>query len=55
MPTCATCDYCKKKLNPFVKLIDWSGRKYHKVCYKKKENMEAGEYIMNEYLKTLLK
>jgi hypothetical protein len=42
------CLSCGKKL----KLInmDWRTRKYHKTCYKKKQDIEAGEAILIEYL-----
>lgn len=42
------CLSCNKKL----KLInmDWRTRKYHKKCYKLKQELEAGDAILMEYL-----
>jgi hypothetical protein len=42
------CLSCGKKL----KLInmDWRNRKYHKACWKRKQDIEAGEAILIEYL-----
>ena len=42
------CLSCKKKLT-LIKM-DWTSRKYHKKCWKLKQELEAGDFLLYDYL-----
>lgn len=53
------CLYCKKKLKPLKRTVDWQNRKFHKKCYfeylvyldiKQEYEQETGRKIPDRYV-----
>ena len=48
------CNLCHTRLRPFTKHLDWSGREYHKKCFKslniKKLNCITCFYCGEDYV-----
>ncbi len=49
VPTNAKCEYCNKGLKKFVVWKDWSNRKLHYSCYKKKQEDIALLEVLKQY------
>lgn len=43
------CLYCKKPLRKFTKTYDWDNRKYHRKCWKEKQDIEYIKYLLKKY------
>jgi len=47
------CEYCNKKLIRFKSTLDWSNRRLHKSCWKKKQEDMSLAFIIEHFDKCM--